>query len=85
MKRQLKYFLLGTLFVFLAALIVTLFPVILNEFGFKIKPLIFSQIELFLLILSGVFYIFCPKYYRWQILVILYGICYYFIFLRVWF
>lgn len=85
MKRQLRYFLLGSFFLFLGVLFVTLFPVILKEFYIKINPLFLSQIELFLLLSAAVLFLFCPKYYKWQILAVLYAIAYYLIFIKVWF
>jgi len=85
MKRQLKYFLLGAFFLFGAMLTITLLPVVLKEFYIKINPLFLSQIELFLLLSAAVLFLFSPKYYKWQILCVLYAILYYLLFLRIWF
>ena len=69
MKKQTKYFTIGFLLLICALLSVTFLPIVIKLFTkLNIQKYIYIQIEFFLLIASSIFYLFSPKYYKWQIL-----------------
>ena len=75
MKKQTKYFIIGLLFLISAMFSITLFPIFIKLFTkFSIQKYIFIQIEFFLLVASSIFYLFSPKYYKYQLLTILLAI-----------
>lgn len=66
-KIQKKYFTKGTVMLFGAVFAITILPYIFYKcmkFGFD--SYIFSLIEFVMLIMCGIFYIFCPRYYKYQ-------------------
>lgn len=80
-KLQMKYFLLGALTFYCAVFAITFLPYILKRFTlFAVENYIFLQVEFVLLMISGVYFLFCSKYYRFQWAVIMSGFGMYFLF-----
>ncbi len=87
MNRQTKYFINGAILIILALFCVTFLPFLIKiKTSFIIQNYIYFQIEFFMLALSGIFFLFSPKYYKEQILVVLLGVLYYILFVNFnWF
>ena len=73
LSNQTKYFINGVILLSLACFSVTLLPLIIKTTPISaiIKNYIYYEIEFFLLSASAIFYLFSPKYYKYQILSIL--------------
>ena len=85
MRKQTKYFINGVILVILALLSITIVPLIVEKLGFyAIEKYIYAEIEFFLLIASASFWLFCPFYYRAQLLSILFALIYYFVFSKLY-
>ncbi len=83
MKRQTKYFLIGSIFLLTAMICITFLPAIIRfKTSFHIKEYIYVQIEFFLLLIASIFYLFSPKFYIQQIKVIILAIFYYVCFVK---
>ncbi len=83
MKRQTKYFLIGSIFLVGAMFCITFLPAVIKfKTTFQIKEYIYVQIEFFLLLISSIFYLFSPKFYIQQIKVIILAVIYYIFFVK---
>ena len=84
LKHQEKYFINGIVLVILAVLGVTFLPILIKEKTiFEVPNYIYFHIEFFALCASAIFFLFSPKYYKEQILIIFLGIIYYCFFARM--
>lgn len=75
-----KNFIIGTIFLFIALFSITIFPLILKSYHKSFSNNSYILIEFILLAISTFFYCFSYKYYKYQIISILYAILFYFIF-----
>ncbi len=83
MKRQTKYYLIGSAFLIMAMFCITFLPPLIKfKTTFHIKEYIYVQLEFFLLLISSIFYLFSPKYYIQQIEIIILAILYYLYFIK---
>lgn len=81
---QAKYFINGLILLILALFSITFLPVILkNNFNIIFENYVYIQIEFFLLVAASMFYLFSPKYYGAQVLSVVFGIAYYFLFSKL--
>ena len=86
MKKQTKFFINGVFLLALALLCVTIFPAILKHstrFA-HIENYIYYEIEFFLLTAGALYFAVSPRHYKNQILVILIGVLYYVLFVRLY-
>ena len=84
-KGQKKYFITGFIFIFLAMMAITLAPIALRRiFHIYLSNQTYSMIELSLLIIGSIFYVFSPKYHRKQLYSIVLAFLYYIIFARIY-
>ena len=82
-NHQTKYFINGVILIILALFCVTFLPFLIkNKANLMISSYIYFEIEFFLLSAASIFFLFSPKYYQNQILVILLGILYYILFAK---
>ncbi|MBR6297646.1 MAG: hypothetical protein IKR34_00205 [Candidatus Gastranaerophilales bacterium] len=80
-KIQKSYFIKGTIMLLGAIIAVTVFPDIVHKYFKSMHDnRFFSELEFFMLIMCGIFYVFCPRYYKYQWLVILMGYGLYFLY-----
>ncbi len=83
MKRQTKYFLIGTIFLIGAMLCITFLPAVIRfKTTLQVKEYIFVQIEFLLMLLCSIFYLFSPKFYSQQIKIIIIALLYYLCFTK---
>lgn len=69
---QKRYFIKGTIMLCGAVFAITILPYIFHNYlkqGFE--NYIFTEIEFIMLAMCGIFYIFCPRYYKLQYVAIL--------------
>lgn len=78
-NHQEKYFTNGIILLFLGLYCVTFLPATLK---YNIHNYVYYQIEFFLLCAASIFFLFSPKYYKWQIFTILVGVLYYILFVK---
>lgn len=82
-KHQTKYFINGIILVALALFCVTFLPFILKSRVSMIIPgYVYFQVEFFALCAAAIFFLFSPRYYKEQVLVILLGVLYYSFFVK---
>ena len=82
-KVQKKYFIKGTIMLIGAIFSITVLPVLAHKyFKYMQDTKIFSEIEFFMLIMCGIFYVFCPRYYKHQWLAIFLGYGLYFLYIN---
>ena len=78
LNRQTKYFINGVVLIILALFCVTFLPpLIKSKTSLIVQNYLYFEVEFFLLALSAIFFLFSPKYYKEQVLVILLGVLYY--------
>ncbi len=83
MKRQTKYFLIGSILLIGAMFCITFLPALIKfKTSFHIKEYIFVQVEFFLMLTASIFYLFSPKFYLEQIKIIIIAIFYYLCFVK---
>lgn len=84
-NHQTKYFINGVILIVLALFCVTFLPFILkSKMSVVVSNYIYYQVEFFALCAASIFFLFSPKYYKEQILVILFGILYYSLFVKLY-
>ena len=84
-NHQTKYFINGVILIGLALFCVTYLPFILkSKMSVVVSNYIYYQVEFFALCAASIFFLFSPKYYKEQILVILFGILYYSLFVKLY-
>lgn len=84
-NHQTKYFINGVILIGLALFCVTFLPFILkSKMSVVVSNYIYYQVEFFALCAASIFFLFSPKYYKEQILVILFGILYYSLFVKLY-
>ncbi len=82
---QTKYFINGLILLALALFSITFLPMILKgKYNIIFENYIYVEFEFFLLVASSVFYLFSPKYYKFQIYSVLFGIIYYSFFVKLY-
>lgn len=81
LDNQIKYFINGIILIFLGLYSVTYLPgVIKLHSSIIIANYVFYQIEFFLLVAGAIFFLFSPRYYKWQMVIIVFAIFYYCLF-----
>lgn len=82
-KHQTKYFINGVILVVFALYCITFLPFFIrSKIGLTVPSYVYYQVEFFLLSAAAIFFLFSPKYYKNQILVILLGVLYYILFAK---
>lgn len=76
---QAKHFINGAILLFLGVLSVTFFPMF-TKLGWE--RYVYLQIEFFLLTCASIFYLFSPKYYKQQIISVLFAVLFYLLFVK---
>lgn len=86
MKRQTRYFITGLILLIIACCCITLIPAIIKTFfkSIVIYNYIFRQVEFLLLVLCAILFLFCPKYYKFQMLSIGFCFLFYFAFVKLY-
>lgn len=85
MKHQTKLYVSGTLFLIFAMFIITFAPPLFKIFKItSVEQHSFIQIEFFFLFMCAGFYCLSLKYYRRQILNIIFSFLYYFLFVKLY-
>ena len=80
---QAKYFINGLILLALALFVITFMPIVLKEkYNIIFENYVYVELEFFLLVASSIFYLFSPKYYKYQIYSVLFGIIYYSFFVK---
>ncbi len=79
-----KYFIIGTILLFIALFCITALPFIIKKIYKPLPNNFYSVLEFLFLCGSSLFYCFSHKYYKYQIISILYAILIYFIFVRLY-
>ena len=83
MKKQKQYFINGLILMTIALFSITIVPYLADNFKFFIEKHSLSEFEFFILTAASLFYIFSPKYYKFQLMSILCAFLYYFAFLKL--
>lgn len=84
MRKQTQYFINGIILLILGLLVITITPLIIENYRpISLEKYMYSEIEFFMLMACGVYYLFSPKYYKYQIISIALGMTYYFVFVHV--
>ena len=82
-KHQMKYFINGIILLVLGFFSVTFLPIIIKyKSSFILPNYIYYEIEFFFLSAGAAFFLFAPKYYKEQTLIIILLICSYVLFAR---
>ena len=76
------YFFIGTIFLFVALFCITGFPLIIKHLYKPLDNNFYRVLEFLLLAASCFFYVFSHRYYKYQIISILYAILFYFAFVQ---
>ena len=76
---QTQHFINGVILLFLGVLSVTFFPMFV-KLGWE--KYVYLQIEFFFLACASVFFLFSPKYYKQQIMSVIFAILFYFMFVK---
>ncbi len=76
MKKQKQYFINGLILIVIALIVITLVPLYADRFGMNIEKYSYSEFEFFVLCAASLFYLFSPKYYKGQVLSIIFAILY---------
>lgn len=86
MKKQTKYFITGVFLLTGALFCITLLPMFIKicKINLPIQRYMYAQVEFFILVACSIFYLFSPKYYKYQVLSVLTGILYYIIFAKIY-
>ena len=84
MKKQTQYFINGLILLILAMADITILPLILAAIDNSLDTFVYTEIEFFLLATCFVYYLFSPKYYKEQIVSIIFAVFYYFFFLEIY-
>lgn len=84
MNKQKQYFINGLVLIILALLAITIIPFCADKLRIPVEKNIFSEFELFALMLCALFYLFSPKYYKAQILSIICAVIFYFVFIKIY-
>lgn len=79
LNNQIKYLINGIILLILGVFSVTFLPLLIK---FHIERYVYLQIEFFFLCCASIFYLFSPKYYKIQILTILWAVLYYLLFVK---
>ena len=80
---QTKYFINGVILVLIALFCVTFLPSLINDkTNFIISNYVFAQVEFFTLCAAIIFFLFSPKYYKWQLVAILFAMVLYVLFAK---
>ena len=82
MNKQKQYFINGLILLIIALLMITLIPYCADKLKITVEKSSFSEAEFFFLIASAIFYLFSPKYYKFQLFSIFCAFFYYFVFLK---
>ena len=84
MKKQKQYYINGLILIVIALITITVVPLIADKYKIGFEKSSFSEFEFFILTAAALFYLFSPKYYKWQFISIVCGILYYLIFLKIY-
>lgn len=83
MKFQTKYYILGNIFLVLAMFLATLAPIAAKTLGINyIETYSYVALKLLFLIIAATYYLFSPRYYKFQVMNIFSAILFYFIFVK---
>ncbi len=82
MNKQKQYFINGLILLVIGLLIITVIPYAIDKFKLAIEKSSFSELEFVVLTGCCLFYLFSPKYYKNQVLSIILGFLYYFMFFK---
>ena len=86
LSTQTKYFINGLILLIIGLFSVTFLPIIIKNLPFiktTIENYFYVQLEFFTLCSCAIFYLFSPKYLKYQFISILAGIVYYFLFIKL--
>ena len=84
MRKQKQYFINGLILVIIALFSITIAPYLADSFKMVVEKHSFAEFEFFTLTAASLFYIFSPKYYKFQIISVLCAFIYYFAFLKIY-
>ena len=84
LNHQTQYFINGLILLFLGVLSITILPVIITKLKITIPygNLFYRNLELFLLCACSVFYLFSPKFYKQQVISILFAMMFFNLFVK---
>lgn len=83
LNNQSKYFINGLFLLTFAVASVTHIPIILKtNFNLIFSAWLYYQIEFFLLCACAVFYLFSPKFYKYQVISVVFAFAYYVLFVK---
>lgn len=75
---QAKYFIIGVVLTILGLISCTLLPLFMkSKTSFDDVNYVYFVIEFFMFNAASVFFLFCPKYFKGQIITVLAGVLYY--------
>lgn len=74
------YYILGSIFLFIGLFCITLLPVLLKAFYKPLGDNVYRIFELIFFILGSVCYLSSYKYYKYQIITLLYVALFYYVF-----
>ncbi len=83
MNKQKQYFINGLILLVIAILTVTIVPYLADKWKMAFEKSSFSEFEFFLLTASTLFYLFSPKYYKNQVISIIFAFIFYFTFVKI--
>ena len=83
MNKQKQYFINGLILLVIAILTITIIPYVADRWKMAFEKSSFSELEFFLLTACTLFYLFSPKYYKNQVISIVFAYLFYFIFVKI--
>ena len=83
MNKKKQYFINGLILIIIALLAVTVVPYCADKYRVVIEKTSYSEFEFFVLCAASLFYLFSPKYYKLQVLSIIFAILCYFLFVKI--
>ncbi len=80
MNKQKQYFINGLILFIIALTMITIIPYCIDKLKMAFEKDTFSELEFFAMTASALFFLFSPKYYKNQVIIIIFGFLYYFLF-----
>lgn len=84
MRKQKQYYINGLILLIIAMISITMLPHLADKLKLTVEKSSFSEFEFFALCASALFYLFSPRYYKNQVLSIIFAFLYYFLFLKMY-
>jgi len=83
MNKQKQFFINGLILIMIATFATTVIPFLIDKLKIVSEKGFFTEFAFFTLAASAIFYIFSPKYYKEQVLSVIFAIIFYLLFIKI--